>query len=170
VQVFCRVGPSAGILYPLDFGPGWLWEPREEWSGPISRVLSRASICLGRQLPDASSGQPGADAAPGQRRSPKGLAPYSALLRAGFGQPVCHHTAGALLPHHFTLAHLAAGGVVSVPLSVGSPRLGVTQRPALWSSDFPQPPLGDRGRLAHSTAIVPQDPRHRHQAGRAGGP
>jgi len=71
---------------------------------------------------------------------PEGLAPYSALLRAGFGQPVCLHTAGALLPHHFTLTHLIGGRYVSVPLSVGSPRLGVTQRPALWSSDFPQPP------------------------------
>ena len=30
------------------------------------------------------------------------------------------------------------GGVFSVPLSVGSLRLGVTQRSALWSSDFPQ--------------------------------
>ncbi len=32
----------------------------------------------------------------------------------------------------------SAGGIVSVPLSVGSLRLGVTQRPALWSSDFPR--------------------------------
>jgi len=32
----------------------------------------------------------------------------------------------------------ALGGVVSVPLSVGSPRLRVTKRPALWSSDFPR--------------------------------
>src|SRR5438445_637254 len=29
------------------------------------------------------------------------------------------------------------GGVISVALSFGSPRLGVTQRPALWSPDFP---------------------------------
>jgi len=67
--------------------------------------MSRASIYLGLRLPAASGGQPGADAASGQRWSPQGLAPYSALLRAGFGQPVCLHTAGALLPHHFTLAH-----------------------------------------------------------------
>ncbi len=30
------------------------------------------------------------------------------------------------------------GCVVSVPLSVGSPRLPVRKRPALWSSDFPR--------------------------------
>jgi hypothetical protein len=33
---------------------------------------------------------------------------------------------------------VAIGGLLSVALSVGSPRLGVTQQPALWSSDFPQ--------------------------------
>jgi hypothetical protein len=32
-----------------------------------------------------------------------------------------------------------AGGMFSVPLSVGSPRPGVTRRTALWSSDFPPP-------------------------------
>ena len=68
--------------------------------------------------------------------------PYLALLRAGFGQPTCRHVAGGLLPHHFTLARTAAfaaaaGGVVSVPLSVGLRRLGITQRPALRSPDFP---------------------------------
>jgi hypothetical protein len=31
------------------------------------------------------------------------------------------------------------GGIFSVPLSVGSPRPGITRRTALWSSDFPLP-------------------------------
>src|SRR5437868_10280805 len=42
--------------------------------------------------------------------------------------------AGALLPHRFTLAcadESAIGGLFSVALSCGSPRLGVTQYPAL---------------------------------------
>ena len=30
--------------------------------------------------------------------------PYSALHRVGFAWPPCHHDAGALLPHHFTVA------------------------------------------------------------------
>jgi hypothetical protein len=61
---------------------------------------------------------------------------------------MCYHTAGGLLPHRFTLTlhhsdclqrnRNSSGGLVSVPLSVGSLRPGVTRRPALWSSDFPQ--------------------------------
>ncbi len=39
---------------------------------------------------------------------------------------------------------------VSVPLSVGSPRLRVTKHPALWSSDFPRRPNGRRGRPTSS--------------------
>jgi len=74
-------------------------------SQSLSRGLSRASNCLGSRLPESSCGQPGADAASGRRRSPQGLAPYLALLRAGFGQPVCHYIARALSPHHFTLVH-----------------------------------------------------------------
>jgi len=65
------------------------------------------------------------------------------LLRAGFAWPAGHPAAGELLPHHFTLAFdelrrpHRIGGVISVALSFGSPRLGVTQRPALRSPDFP---------------------------------
>jgi hypothetical protein len=45
------------------------------------------------------------------------------------------------------------GGLLSVALSVGSPRLGVTQQPALWSSDFPQAPsVGARDHLTSSDA------------------
>ena len=62
---------------------------------------------------------------------------YLVLLRAGFAWPAGHPAAGGLLPHHFTLTAPASGGVLSVALSFGSPRLGVTQRPALWSPDFP---------------------------------
>ena len=67
-----------------------------------------------------------------------GLAP-GGVYRAG---PVTG-TAGALLPHRFTLARSAScdvpvGGLLSVALSVGSRPLGVTQHPALWSPDFPR--------------------------------
>jgi hypothetical protein len=47
----------------------------------------------------------------------------------------------------------AIGGLFSVALSVGSPRLGVTQQPALWSSDFPQAPMGARDHLTSSDAL-----------------
>ena len=70
------------------------------------------------------------------------MLPYLDLLRVGFGQPACRQTAGALLPHLFTIAGLQrntgdVGCIVSAPLSVGLPRLPVRKHPALWSSDFP---------------------------------
>ena len=52
--------------------------------------------------------------------------------------------AGALLPHRFTLTcavpgGTAIGGLFSVALSCRSPRLAVSQHPALRSPDLPQP-------------------------------
>jgi hypothetical protein len=50
-------------------------------------------------------------------------------------------TAGELLPHRFTLARTseeAVGGLLSVALSLGFPRLDVIQRPALRCPDFPR--------------------------------
>src|SRR5689334_356347 len=49
----------------------------------------------------------------------------------GLPCPRCHQRGGALLPHHFTLTHLATGGLLSVALSCESPRLAVNQHPAL---------------------------------------
>ncbi len=71
-----------------------------------------------------------------------------ALLRVGFTKPARHRTAGALLPHLFTLTSRTApskkeskdcrrGGIFSVALSLGLPPVGVTHHPALWSPDFP---------------------------------
>ena len=111
-------------------------------SSVASVHLSWAAVARGLMRPTRGSCGVGPTPAP-----LRGLTPYSALLRAGFGQPVCRHTAGALLPHHFTLALLRqgyAGRCVSVPLSVGSPRLGVTQPPALPSSHFPPPLARER--------------------------
>lgn len=111
------------------------------------------AIYLGRRLPGASS-----DRNPRAWRATLRAPSYLVLLRTGFAWPAGHPAAGGLLPHHFTLTGLAAGGVISVALSFGSPRLGVTQRPALWSPDFP-PHLLDRRWSGHPTAstdwIVP---------------
>jgi hypothetical protein len=79
------------------------------------------------------------------------LAPGGACLAAG--HPA---VARGLLPHDFNLTCAAQvrstretieslrtprwsaiGGVISVALSLGSPRVGVTDFPALWSPDFP---------------------------------
>ena len=64
---------------------------------------------------------------------------------------VCRATAvtcgaGGLLHHRFTLTPLSRGGLLSVALSRGSPRVGVTHHPALWSPDFP--------RLGHPAAAA----------------
>ena len=68
-----------------------------------------------------------------------GLAP-GGVCRAG---PVTR-IAGELLPHRFTLTRSKAGGLFSVALSLRLPPLGVTQHPALRSSDFPPVPMGNR--------------------------
>src|SRR6266571_2547070 len=90
--------------------------------------------------------------APGAKRPTRELAggpPVSAPLFGLAPCGVCQAApvtrgAGGLLPHRFTLTAtegLASrpGGLFSVALSFPSPGLGVTQRNALWSSDFPLP-------------------------------
>jgi len=119
---------------------GWrpsLWGPRRR--GP------RAAY------PGASGGPP---------------APCLALLRMGFAEPAGHPAAGELLPHRFTLApapnrRRRAGpgrwAVVLCGTFRGSPRLGVTQHPALWSPDFPRRELSlaprPPGRLLQQSSI-----------------
>jgi hypothetical protein len=65
-----------------------------------------------------------------------GLAPGGACLAT-----TVTRRAGELLPHRFTLTHAAprdAGGRSALCCAFRvSPRLGVTQHPALWSPDFP---------------------------------
>lgn len=65
---------------------------------------------------------------------------YLVLLQVGFAVPVCYQTRGALLPHRFTLTTPstsscddaeAFGGLLSVALSVGSRRPGITWHFAL---------------------------------------
>ena len=80
---------------------------------------------------------------------------YSRLLRKGLAKPPCHHDAGGLLHHRFSFSltrrRRAAGVFFSAALSVGSPRLAVSQLPALWSPDFPHAHRvrnGSRDRLA----------------------
>ena len=66
--------------------------------------------------------------------------PYRSCSGWGLPCPPRHRGRGALLPHRFTRArHLAApGGLFSVALSFESPRLAVSQHPALRSPDFPR--------------------------------
>ena len=130
------------------------------------------------------SGPPGGGTPEGAPDGPSvplfDLAP-GGVYRADRVTPV----AGALLPHRFTLTcalpgGIAIGGLFSVALSCRSPRLAVSQHPALWSPDLPRPvppggvtPAGT-GRdhpagspsppSSHSTVAVPDHPH----AGSAG--
>src|SRR4029079_2522601 len=111
---------SAGMN--LELVPGW-----ESWSRPVSRVLWRTIIPLGSPSPATSSGLPGSTrghALPLSRRLP-----YLALLQVGFAvpsvlpRPRCALTA----PFHPCQFHCwNFGGLLSVALSVGSRRPGVT--------------------------------------------
>src|SRR5690625_5353007 len=109
-------------------------------SRPVRRVLSRtasspvAAIHLRRTLPHASSDLPGSSG--GQPSNTSCLV----LLRVGFTQP--HRSPGALVVSYTTVSPLPpggpGGGLFSVALSRGSPRVGVTHHPALWSPDVPR--------------------------------
>lgn len=93
--------------------------------------------------------------------APRAVRP-STLLRAGFTEPP--RSPGVLVRSYHTVSPLprrrGRGGLFSVALSRGSPRVAVSNRPALWSPDFPRagawPPVGAgspvRGRPADSFA------------------
>lgn len=64
--------------------------------------------------------------------------PYLVLLRVGFSKPAMSPL--PLVSSYLTFSPLPwtyHGGLVSEALSLGLPPLGITQHPALWSSDFP---------------------------------
>jgi len=119
-------------------------------SRPVSRVLSRTVIHLGRMSPCASSDLPGGTRGP--RTAAKDCPPpYLVLLRVGFTLPPMLPPARCALtaPFHPYLAFSGSrrkrnGGIFSVALSVGSRPPGVTWHPALWSPDFPPSPRAGR--------------------------
>lgn len=113
-------------------------------SRPVSRILSgpdgpdghpsgvAVTDDLGAVYPRTRAGRPRTSA-----REPEGslfdLAPGGVYLAARITP-----AAGGLLHHRFTLTTANGGGLLSVALSRGSPRVGVTDHPALWSPDFPR--------------------------------
>jgi hypothetical protein len=124
-----------------------------EKSRPVSRVLSRTIIPLDSPSPATSSGLPESTrghALPLARRLS-----YLALLQVGFAvpsvlpRPRCALTA----PFHPCRRHCwRLGGLLSVALSVGSRRPGVTWHLVLRSPDFPP-------RFARNAATVRPTPR-----------
>jgi hypothetical protein len=97
--------------------------------------VGRPSIS-GLTLPQPSSGLPGNSAG-------SLSVPCLTLLRTRFTQPA--RSLGLLVVSYTTVSPLpvaeAAGGLLSVALSRGLLRVGVTHRPALWSPDVPRHPL-----------------------------
>ena len=117
------------VCYPT--GPA-----EEGGSRPVSRVLSRATIHLGRASPHASSDLPesGADHTLGFLF---GLAPggvYPAV-RVTTNAVRSYRTFSPLPTRH---PKVQAGGLFSVALSVDSRRPDIIWHPALWSPDFPR--------------------------------
>ncbi len=111
-------------------------------SSPVSRVLSGTVIHLGPASPHASSDLPESSAgraigflfglAPGGVYHRRELLPVTrCALTAPFHPYRCPRT-----------CHGHLGGILSVALSVGSRRPGVTWHLALWSPDFPRHPQG----------------------------
>jgi hypothetical protein len=121
----------------------------EEWmSRPIRRVLflttvagdEATAIHLGRPLLTGSSVLPAHSTGPASRRPRTPIVCCLDLLRVGFTEPL--QSPGALVVSYTTVSPLpaaeAAGGLFSVALSRGSPRVAVGHHPALWSPDVPR--------------------------------
>src|SRR5262249_56080689 len=111
--------------------------------------------------PRASGGPPStarAGPAPRKARGPFDLAPGGVYRATAV---TCD--AGGLLHHRFTLARAwpkpGLGGLFSVALSRGSPRVGVTDHPALWSLDLPHQAMTGLARPPGRLALLSKDRR-----------
>jgi hypothetical protein len=83
------------------------------------------------------------------------------LLRVGFTEP--SRSPGTLVVSYTTLSPLPGplrgpGGLLSVALSRGSPRVGVTHHSALWSPDLPRRPEAPRspGQHIRTSSVGPR--------------
>src|SRR4051794_16222892 len=139
-----KASPPSGYLAPANLK--LLIGVKAAASWPVRRILS------GRLL--ARGGHPSRPAVARRlqrstRGSGRAVLPLFDLAPDGVYRAIrVAPDAGALLPHRFTLTcaadiplqvgPVAIGGLLSVALSCGSPRLGVTQHPALRSPDVPR--------------------------------
>ena len=120
---------------------------------------------LPRRYQRGSSGHPSTNAVADALQRPTRALGRAALKRALSGLapggvylafPVTRE-AGGLLHHRFTLTCAfrkteGAGGLFSVALACGLPRVGVTHHPALRSPDVPRATCVTRGRLVNPSA------------------
>ncbi len=112
----------------------WEWMVCYGSGGPVSRILSRAVICLG---PARCRGHHAAYPRGRGKTSSAGRRP-SAWPCSGWSLPCpeCYHPGGALLPHLFTLTY-GNRRYIFCGTGQGLPLPAVSRHPALWSSDFP---------------------------------
>ena len=75
---------SGWVSRCIEAGPDARPGETRGWSRPISRVLSRTIIHLGRPSPDASCDLPGGTCGP---QAARGMPPYLVLLQRGFAVP-----------------------------------------------------------------------------------
>ncbi len=130
-----------------------------------------------------SSGHPSTNAVAGALQRPTRTLGRAALKRVLSGLapggvylafPVTRE-AGGLLHHRFTLTCFVPlsnrrdpGGLFSVALACGLPRVGVTHHPALWSPDVPRATCVTRGRLVNPSIPSLTAPYRFPAAGRIG--
>jgi len=158
---------------------------RRRTSRPVSRVLYLtlarpvAAIHLGLPSPTGSSDLPAGSGGPPSIAYANPLVSQGILLDLAPGgvyraAPIARN-AGGLLHRRFTLTghwRTNAGGLFSVALSRGSPRVAVNNHPALWSPDFPRRTCcqvrRDRpvGSSAAAVAYPPRAPSARARRGR----
>ncbi len=153
VLVRSHPSPSCPTRVPLIGGRGGQGATDESACTPGSvpgrLAASRCAVIhLGLPLPAGSSGPPaGSGGQPSNACA--GLRPVaqppslSTLLRVGFTEP--HRSPGVrwsltppFHPYQPLLRGGTAGGLFSVALSRGSPRVAVNDHPALWSPDVPR--------------------------------
>ncbi len=149
-QPFGRRELGGSVPTPLPHGRGHAAPeigPARRTSRSVRRVLFphvvtlawATAIHLRRTLPHASSGLPGSSGGPPSN------APCLTLLQVGFTEPsqspgplVVSYTTVSPLPRRSRPRPERNGGLFSVALSRGSPRVGVTHHLALRSPDVPR--------------------------------
>jgi hypothetical protein len=124
--------------------------------GSVPRSRGAAVIHLGLPLPDSLVRSTREHRAGRPRTLAQGTAvPLLTLLRVGFTEPP--QSPAALVVSYTTVSPLPprgrGGGLFSVALSRGSPRVGVTDHPALWSPDLPHRACARRDRPADSPTL-----------------
>ena len=149
---------------------GRLWQPEcvNSLTAGCGWVDRYAGFCVPAPLPTRSGDHPSTNAVADALQRPTRTLGRAALNRALSGLapggvylafPVTRE-AGGLLHHRFTLtclppvlAQADAGGLFSVALACGLPRVGVTHHPALRSPDVPRATYVARGRLVNPSAL-----------------